>query len=374
MKLKVLHLASFDGNIGDNANHFGFYKNLRNIKNFTFEITQLEIREFYWGISYFDDDFVSLVNKYDLLIIGGGNYFELWVENSPTGTSVAIELYNLAKIKTPIIFNALGVDCGQGTSVQNLKKFCKFLDAIIDRKDFISVRNDGATKTINKFIGEKYLSHIVSCPDAGFLVEVDPPHKYYTGKKILAVNIVCDMPEVRFSGMGGNLNYSQFKNEFSSVISSFLKHYNSFEVVFVPHIFSDLKVIYEIIELIPDSIRRRKISVAPLMHGTDSFKHVMSIYNEANLTLANRFHANICSLGLGTPTIGLGNYLQIFELYNEISSSDIVDIRQAFKDNLFEKISSKIGAGKDFSVKNNMTKLYDTYINQLSTWISNRYK
>jgi len=28
--LKTLHLASFDGNIGDNANHNGFYKHINN--------------------------------------------------------------------------------------------------------------------------------------------------------------------------------------------------------------------------------------------------------------------------------------------------------------------------------------------------------
>ena len=374
MNLKVLHLASFDGNIGDNANHFGFYKSLRNIENFTFDITLLEIREFYWGIRRFDDHFVTLVNKYDLLIIGGGNYFELWVEDSPTGTSIAVELHDLVKIKTPIIFNALGVDYGQGASLNNLKKFTKFLDAVIERKDFISIRNDGAAKTISKFIGEKYLKDIVSCPDAGFLVEVNSADKYYTEKKIMAVNIVCDMPEVRFSGVEGNLNYSQFKNEFASVISKFLECNESFEVVFVPHIFSDLKIIYEIVELVPDSMRRRKVSVAPLMHGTESFKYVMGIYNQASLTLANRFHANVCSLGLGTPTIGLGNYLQIFELYNEISSTDIVDIRQSFKDNLFEKIASKIGKEKDFSVKNKMIELYDSYIDLLSKWMRNRYQ
>ena len=47
-KLKTLHLASFEGNIGDNANHNGFYKHLQQNKLFTFNIDKLEIREFYW--------------------------------------------------------------------------------------------------------------------------------------------------------------------------------------------------------------------------------------------------------------------------------------------------------------------------------------
>ena len=153
--LKTLHLASFIGNIGDNANHNGFYNFLFQNKDFKFEIDRLEIREFYWKKRFFDKSFVDLVNQYDLLIIGGGNYFELWVENSPTGTSIAIELELLKQIKTPILFNALGVDPGQGISKINIQKFRNFLDLLIERKDFISIRNDGAKDTIIEYIGKE---------------------------------------------------------------------------------------------------------------------------------------------------------------------------------------------------------------------------
>jgi len=153
--LKTLHLASFIGNIGDNANHNGFYNFLFQNKDFKFEIDRLEIREFYWKKRFFDKSFVDLVNQYDLLIIGGGNYFELWVENSPTGTSIAIELELLKQIKTTILFNALGVDPGQGISKINIQKFRNFLDLLIERKDFISIRNDGAKDTIIEYIGKE---------------------------------------------------------------------------------------------------------------------------------------------------------------------------------------------------------------------------
>ena len=76
--IKTLHLASFDGNVGDNANHSGFYRHLKAQPGYDFAIEQLEIREYYWKQRFFDDGFVDLVNDYDLLIIGGGNYFELW--------------------------------------------------------------------------------------------------------------------------------------------------------------------------------------------------------------------------------------------------------------------------------------------------------
>ena len=204
--LKTLHLASFDGNIGDNANHYGFYKYFNKDKNFKFDIDELEIREFYWKKMFFDKSFVELVNSYDLLIVGGGNYFELWVEDSPTGTSIAIELELLEQIETPILFNALGVDPGQGASEKNIKKFKNFLDALIERNDFISIRNDGAKKAIIDYVGEKYLEYINYTPDAGFFVDVNEPSEYYKNKKYLAINIAYDMQEVRFK----NISYEQF--------------------------------------------------------------------------------------------------------------------------------------------------------------------
>jgi len=112
--LRILHVASFSGNIGDNANHMGFRPWFETLAGRPVQWTNLEIREFYWRERVWDDSFVAMANAHDLVVIGGGNYFELWVETSPTGTSIAIEPQTFAKITTPVVFNALGVDPGQG--------------------------------------------------------------------------------------------------------------------------------------------------------------------------------------------------------------------------------------------------------------------
>ena len=53
---------------------------------------------------------ITQINRYKGLVIGGGNYFELWPKNSPTGTSIAMPLELFDKIEVPVFFNALGVD------------------------------------------------------------------------------------------------------------------------------------------------------------------------------------------------------------------------------------------------------------------------
>ena len=121
--------------------------------DFRFEYTNLEIRDFYWKKKQFNKDFIDYANQFDLLIIGGGNYFELWVENSSTGTSIDIELNLLRQLKIPTIFYSLGVDIGQGYSKNSVKRFNDFLKTIIEQENlFFCVRNDGSKKALKKYV------------------------------------------------------------------------------------------------------------------------------------------------------------------------------------------------------------------------------
>jgi polysaccharide pyruvyl transferase WcaK-like protein len=364
--LKTLHLASFNGNIGDNANHNGFYKHLNKLTDFEFIIEELEIREFYWKKRFFNKSFVDLVNEYDLLIIGGGNYFELWVENSPTGTSISIELELLKKINTPILFNALGVDPGQGASESNIQKFRKFLDVLIERNDFISIRNDGAKKAIIEHAGEEYFNHIHHTVDAGFFAEIHEPSDYYKSKKYIAINVAYDMQDVRFK----NITYKQFLQTFKKFVTVFLKENNDYEIVFVPHIFKDMTFITDLLSMLDDETRRSKVSVASLLHGKNSFKEVMSVYKGAQIVLASRFHANVCSIGMKRPTIGLINYRQINELYNELGSTQCIDMSKPEFDSKLLDLISNITTQDIINVKN----IYLSFISNIEYWLNENSK
>ena len=179
-KLRVLHIASFIGNVGDNANHkgSGFLRN--QLLDYEFEITRKEIREFYWKEWIFNsEDFVKEANSYDLVMIGGGNYFELWVENSKTGTSIDLDLEYLKKINTPILFYSLGCDLGQGVSQANVDKFRIFMDYLTNSgKYFVSVRNDGSLENIKKIYADRYKNKISEIPDGGFFTNVPNLNHY----------------------------------------------------------------------------------------------------------------------------------------------------------------------------------------------------
>ncbi len=366
-ELRVLHLASFDGNIGDNANHEGFYSHLERCRSFTFKIERLEIREFYWKRRFFDETFVETVNDYDLLIVGGGNYFELWVKDSPTGTSVAIEPKLLERIKTPILFNALGVDPGQGASEGNLRKFRRFLDLLFDRGDLVSVRNDGAMESLRRYVGERYANRIIHTVDAGFFVKPRKTDDYYEKRAYCAINLAADMADIRFA----SLPYTRYLEEWSLFVERFLKTHPAMEIVFVPHIYRDLAPINDLLAILPDRIRRRKTSVAPLLHGQGGLDAILGIYGGADLVLANRFHANVCAIGLGRPVIGLVNYRQIAELYRELGSESVVDIsKEGFAQKIFEKISPL--KSRSLDLKPSLERTYQSYMDEIFAWLKKR--
>lgn len=212
-------------------------------------------------------------------------------------------------------------------------------------------------------VGEEYLEHIYHTVDAGFFAQIPEPSEYYKSKKYIAINVAYDMQDVRFK----KLSYDKFLKTFKSFIDKFLSSKEGYEIVLVPHIFRDMTFINDLLEILDDETRRRQISVAPLLHGRDAFKEVMSIYKSAELVLANRFHANVCPIGMGVPTIGLVNYRQVRELYNELGSDSFVDVSEyGFDDKLLEKIELKT------TPINNDSKIkYSNYIDTIKKWICN---
>ncbi len=341
-KLKILHLASFDGNVGDNANHKGSRAFLKKNLGYDIEYTNLEIREFYWNVRKFDQEFVQFSNQHDVVMIGGGNYFELWVENSHTGTSLNLSREILEKIKSPIVFYALGCDAGQGVPEENVSKFKKFLDYLnSSSKYLVSVRNDGSEDTIRDFLGERYLKNIYKVPDGGFFTEVEDFYhpELPDSKKVIAVNLAGDMLDRRFGDNGidsSKISYEQFLKAFGSLINNQLKQDAEICIVFIPHIFKDIGVIADVLQNVEDRFRRNRITVAPYLHGKNAQEYIFDLYRKCNLVLGNRFHANVCSIGLGVPTIGLVNYPQIEKTYKELNISErTVRINeQGFEDRL----------------------------------------
>jgi hypothetical protein len=201
--MKVLHLASFEGNLGDNANIESIQAALRRGLG-GIEFTRLEMREFHWRQRRFDKDFAALANAHDLVVIGGGNYFEVWVEHSCSGMTVDIPYGILADIRPPILFYGLGFDPAMGYSASTLAKSRAYFEHLLAAPDryLVTVRNDGSREELARLHGDAIAERIAEVPDGGFFIATPPQSQPWLppGASYLAINLAGDMLELRHPG------------------------------------------------------------------------------------------------------------------------------------------------------------------------------
>lgn len=366
MKYRILQIASFSGNIGDNANHLGFRNLLKTLyPSHIFEFTDFEIRSTFRKESNFDNDkFVELVEQHDLVFFGGGNFFELWVDHSQNNTSVDIPISTLRKITKPIIFYSLGLDINMGYSQKGISKFCKWLDYVVCREDFVlSLRNDGSFSTMQKILPEKYHKHFKKIPDGGFFIEPLIKHskEKFTENKLIGINIAGDMLDLRFNESTSSINYLTFINEFTVFLETSLSQKKDLKFMFFPHIYKDFKVINDILSKINEKYARERIFVNQYSCGDEFAKQTFKSYRECDVILANRFHSNVCAIGMAIPTVGLLNYNQIEYLYSDLNFNDnLVDVR---KKGFSKLLTSKIN--RCLNEKQHIRKQYYNTVNQL---------
>ncbi len=350
--IKIAHLASFKGNIGDNASHAGFYNWFEHAnKEFKIKWNHIEIRDLYRirGLRKWDDDFISFLNTFDAIVIGGGGYFELWVEDSPSGCSIEFSPEQIEKIQKPIFFNSIGIDIYQGSKNLNIKRFEEFLESICQKeKNLISLRNDGSKSYLKNLYKNKFENKIFFSPDNGFFSKYkNYQNQEFSSKdkeKILLINIASDMPKKRFSEIKGIDKIDLFCKEIANAILV-LKDLIPIKVIFSPHIYSDIDICSKIIYCLPDYFIRSKVSMAPYLSGFSGSKKIFSeYYGSADIVWGNRFHSNICSIALNNQTIGLFNYVQIMNLYKELDQVNrLVNIKQLdFSEQLITKSISML--------------------------------
>lgn len=339
-KLKILHLASFVGNIGDNASHAGFDEILANFFSKKPEITKLDIRKFYKNYSLsdklvFDDNFISLANKHNLLVIGGGAFLSFLEKDSSTGTVLNINSEMLKKINVPILVTSIGCvyDNSKKIPDYNINNFKNFIDSLLNReKTILALRNDGSKNIIAEHYGKIYEKKIPEVLDSGFFY--DPNKDFYIAlpEKYVLINIAND--QVVMNG----INSKKYYDGLNEVVKHIIKN-TELDIVFAPHIYSDINAISKVFESINDYYVRTRVHVAPYSLGPKGADLIFSIYKKSELVLGMRFHSNICSLGMNVLSIGIAALDGVKNIYNSLGLPDrYVLLEENFSGKLIEKI------------------------------------
>jgi len=343
--MRILHVASFVGNVGDNASHQGLYSILSGLFD-AYEVEQLEIRKFYKNYQhsdkrYFNHDFIIFANQFDLVVIGGGGFLDYWVKDSSTGTTVDLAPELVKEIKVPTIIASVGCVPHKDVPDGNIEKFRSFLEAVkLNPKVKILIRNDGSVNSFKKYIGKKYLDDISEILDNGFFFDVNETLLPFEDEYV-AINITNDQLAMN-SSCRESIRIDRYHDALVKTIK-YLCEEKKLKIVFVPHIYSDLKAISEIVFQLDDYIIREFVSIAPCIQGDSGARLAFSVYKHSALTIGSRFHANVCALAMRVPVVGLVALDRVKYVFDQFKLPDsYVLLDYDFSDDLIKIIDTKL--------------------------------
>lgn len=154
--------------------------------------------------------------------------------------------------------------------------------------------------------------------------------------KYLGINLACDMLDKRLK----NISYEEFCKKLGEVFLKFIERNKEYKLLFFPHIYSDYKIILDILKVFPDLNIKYNIEIAPYFTGQDSEKEFFNFYEKCDLLTGMRFHTNVCGIALNIPTIGIKTYQKLEDLYLEIGLEErCLDVNQ---ENFFEQYSKEL--------------------------------
>lgn len=360
--MRVLHLASFNGNIGDIANHKGFYNMCYRYVSKNIDFEPLEMREFYknWNLRKYDDELIKYINTFDAFVVGGGNFFDVKWDYSCSGTTFNMSKEMMDKITCPIIFNCVGIDISDSISSEVcLERFAEFFEYISQKDNIVvSVRNDDSKKLISEYIGQEAANSIYVIPDEGFFTVAK---EYYhpelpDDKKIIAVNTAKDRIYERWDNK--EFDYDMYCEELAQYISKCMNENDGYHFVFVPHIPGDIEASYDVIKKIDDKIVRRGITVSPYLNGLNtSGDYIVDLYRKCDLTIGMRYHSNICSIAMHTPALAIFTLQKHVELYKNIGFENrIVSVSEhPFHNELNSRMQEIIDNREEYVKENKKT-------------------
>lgn len=321
--MRIVHIASFQGNVGDIINHEGFCKGMCREVCDDILYKRIEIRKFYRNtrLFHFNRELADEINKHDMLVLGGGGFFDVRWNASATGTTLDMPLQFIERVQIPVLINAMGFHAGDRNQCGSaFEKFYNFLEQLNRLSNWkVTLRNDGSCKRLSDIYGKKLLKNIESVPDNGF---------FFNGKNLvnreveksetIGINITNDLFEERYTN-----NVSEM--DFNQSITKFIKQllHKGYRLMFFLHTPQDIKVLQKIFDSMEDIYLREQIVIAPYQPiDCEGAIQLENYYKQCKLIIAMRFHANILAMQNYIPVIGLCGHAQIEDLYEEIGMVD----------------------------------------------------
>ncbi|MDH3709149.1 MAG: polysaccharide pyruvyl transferase family protein [Cyclobacteriaceae bacterium] len=306
---KALHLSYFSGfeNAGDTVLSKcvrDSFRTLINIESWklrpvTAPVTSRLIRE---------------INSSPFLLVGGGGLLLPDSNpNSKSGWQWAVSRQELDAIEVPIVVYGIGYNYFLGQEPQEL--FVKSLIHIIKKSKFFSLRNHGSINAVKKLIPSGLHPKLRWQPCPTTLIrhwEPGLPNKPKT--KNIAINVAYDRYWRRF----GKDMYTILDQLALALKAIAAKGYNIYNVC---HLKDDAK--FEI------SLNKHKVPYQTVQLQFALPRKVYEIYNQMDLVMGLRGHAQMIPFGVNCKIISLGSHHKVRYFLEDIQALDwFVDLRE----------------------------------------------
>ncbi len=316
--VRILHIGSHVGNIGDNASHAVVREALASRTRVEFHC--LEIRRFYANAAElrFDAGFADQANEYDLVLIGGGNFLEPIHGYASNGTTIDLSREVLDRLRVPVVLNAVAFDPAKGRDEELLDRFRAWVELVARHPRVkVNLRDDGSLDYFTRLVGPPGDFGFGLTPDPGLFYE--PRDDFpFTDREYIAVNLAGDLGTIRYP------DPKRREDLFASLRSLMAALPEEMALVLVPHVALDVSIIGDFLGDCSDWASRKRVLVAPLLQGYADFWKPFDIYRKASGIIANRFHSLVCNLQYGIPMAVLANYPKIVRTLERMELEELI--------------------------------------------------
>lgn len=276
--LNILHIGSYDKNLGDNIALSNVRKSLHQ-HNPDIIFNPLEIGTL-WEVKNNPDTVIKHLNtgKHSIILFGGGGLLEFEsYSKMKTNQKLPLSKQIIERLEKPVIVYGVGVNAFRGEEEWS-EKAIKTLQEIIDNVKLFSVRNDGSLEKLKK-LGIN-TTRVYEIPDPGLLHFRQKEESYSLEKGIFqpARNGSIKINKFRFLDSGQDvLNLSEELN-----------------LPYFPHTLKDYK--FNGTYIFDDNNFRKKVKY-------EFVEETLAEYYKYDYVLAMRGHGQLITIGMNIPGI-----------------------------------------------------------------------
>ena len=326
--MKILHIASFIGNIGDILSNHALHRWLERRLGGALALETLEIRRFHrqapadWKLDL-DEVLADADCRYDRIVIGGGGFLDYWIPGSGSGATIDAAPATLEALRTPLVISSVGAYPLRDPPEENYARFRTFLEAAKAAPNVsLMLRNDGSLAHIGEVFGADLAEGLVEAGDHCYLLD-EPVPPAARERPYLVVNIAPDQL-VMNSHLRGDIDRASFYDHLAAALLEAAEARGA-DVVVAPHLPLDFRAVLELVDRLPDAFVRERLKTAGFDGTPAVVPAITALYAHSEVNICNRLHANILSLVLGRPTVSLSVLARVAEVARQHPEARLVN-------------------------------------------------